>query len=115
MRGLTWWANLGIRTKLAILIEVAMVVLGAATGVVATVRQRATLEDQLCRRGMAIATDLATFAVRPVLADDLATLRRFVNHTMSQDYVRYVSVLDPDGRSSCTATWRRSASNEPTR
>jgi signal transduction histidine kinase len=98
MTVLIWWANLGIRVKFAILIELAMIALGAATGVVATVRQRATLEDQLCRRGLAIANDLATFAVRPVLANDLATLRRFVNHTTSQDYVRYVSVLDTGGR-----------------
>lgn len=90
------WANLGIRTKLAILIEGAMLLLGAATGFAASVRQRATLEDQLCRRGLAITKDLAAFAVRPLLANDLATLRRFVNHSMSQDYVRYVSVLDVD-------------------
>ena len=35
------------------------------------------------------------FSVKPLPADDLATLRRFVNHSMSQDYVRYVAVLDP--------------------
>jgi signal transduction histidine kinase len=93
-----WWADLGIRAKLAILIEFAMVGIGMATGFVATIRHRATLEDQLCRRGLAIASDLAVFAVRPVLASDLATLRRFVNHTKSQDYVRYVSVLGGDGR-----------------
>ncbi len=98
MTALTWWANLGIRVKFAILIELAMIALGVATGVVATIRQRTTLEDQLRRRGLAIANDLATFAVRPVLADDLATLRRFVNHTMSQEYVRYVAVLDTGGR-----------------
>ena len=36
------------------------------------------------------------FSVRPILANDLATLRRFVNHSMSQEHVRYVGVLDPD-------------------
>jgi signal transduction histidine kinase len=97
MRRAGWWAGLGIRTKLAILIEVAMLALGAATGVIATSRQRTMLEGELRRRGLAIAADLATFAVRPLLAGDLATLRRFVNHAMSQDYVRYASVLDPDG------------------
>lgn len=97
MRGVTLWASLGIRTKLAILIEVAMLALGAATGFLATTRQRTMLESELRSRGLAIASDLAAFAVRPILANDLATLRRFVNHTMSQEYVRYVSVLDPDG------------------
>ena len=31
MTGLTWWTNLGIRVKFAILIELAMIVLGAAS------------------------------------------------------------------------------------
>jgi signal transduction histidine kinase len=97
MRRAGWWAGLGIRTKLAILIEVAMLALGTATGIIATARQRTMLEGELRRRGLAIAGDLATFAVRPLLAGDLATLRRFVNHSMSQDYVRFVSVLDPTG------------------
>jgi signal transduction histidine kinase len=91
------WQSLGIRAKLAILIEAAMLVVGAATGLIATVRQRATLEDQLRRRGLAIASDLATFAVRPLLANDPATLRRFVLHAMSQDDVRVARVLDADG------------------
>jgi signal transduction histidine kinase len=95
---LTLWANLGIRAKLAILIEVAMIVIGAATGLVATVRHRTTLEDQLGRRGLAVASDLSALVVRPLLETDLATLRRFVVHTMTQDYVRQVSVLDADGR-----------------
>jgi signal transduction histidine kinase len=74
-----------------------MLVLGVATGLFATVRARAILETELTKRGLAIAGDLAMFSVKPLLADDLATLRRFVNHSMSQDYVRYVTVLDPDG------------------
>ena len=97
MRSALRWAGLGIRTKLAILIEVAMLLLGGATGFVATTRQRTMLEIELRRRGLAIAGDLATYAVRPLLANDLATLRRLVNHAMGQDYVRSVSVLDPDG------------------
>ena len=75
-----------------------MIGIGAATGLVATVRHRATLEEQLRRRGIAVAHDLGAFAVRPLLATDLATLRRLVVHTTTQDYVRYVSVLDPNAR-----------------
>jgi signal transduction histidine kinase len=74
-----------------------MLVLGAATGLLATVRARATLEAEFTKRGLAIAGDLAEFSVKPLLANDLATLRRFVNHSMSHDYVRHVTVLDPDG------------------
>jgi signal transduction histidine kinase len=91
------WGNLGLRTKLALLIEGILLLLGLATGLLATVRVRATLEAELTKRGLAIAGDLAMFSVRPLLARDLATLRRFVNHTMSQDYVRSVAVLDAEG------------------
>ncbi len=91
------WSNLGLRTKLTLLIEGSMLLLGAATGLIATVRERATLQAELSKRGLAIAGDLAMFSVRPILANDLATLRRFVNHSMSQEHVRYVGVLDPDG------------------
>lgn len=97
MARLPGWANLRLRTKLTLLIEGVIVALGLATGLLATVRARAMLEAELTKRGVAIAGDLAMFAVRPLLANDLATLRRFVNHSMSQDYVRYVAVLDPEG------------------
>ena len=91
------WASLTLRTKLTLLIEGVMLALGAATGIIATIRTRTILETEFSKRGLAIAADLAMFSVRPLLANDLATLRKFVNHSMTQDYVRYVSVLDPDG------------------
>jgi signal transduction histidine kinase len=91
------WRNLRLQTKLTLLIEALVLLLGGATGLLATARARATLEAELSKRGLAIAGDLAMFAVRPLLANDLAALRRFVNHTMSHDYVRYVAVVDPGG------------------
>jgi signal transduction histidine kinase len=97
MTRLPRWGNLGLRTKLALLIEGIVLLLGLVTGLLATIRVRATLEAELAKRGLAIAGDLAMFSVRPLLAGDLATLRRFVNHTMSQDYVRSVAVLDAEG------------------
>ena len=51
-----------------------------------------------CEAGTGLANDLAKFSERPVLSQDWATLRRFVNHTMKQDYVRYVSIVDPTGK-----------------
>lgn len=97
MSRLPRWKDLGLRTKLTLLIEGIMLLLGLATGLLATVRARATLEAELTKRGLAIAGDLAMFSVKPLLARDLATLRRFVNHSMRQDYVRFVAVLDPEG------------------
>ena len=97
MKRVYHWSNLGLRTKLTLLIEGVMLLLGLATGLIATVRERNTLEAELRKRGLAIAGDLAMFSVKPLLGSDLATLRRFVNHSMSQEYVRYVAVLDQDG------------------
>jgi signal transduction histidine kinase len=88
----------GIRVKLSALLFIAMLALAVATAGMAAARQRATLEDALRRRGLALAADLAAFAVRPWLSDDLATLRRFVNHTASQEYVRYVALVASSGR-----------------
>jgi len=61
-------------------------------------REKETLESELRKRGLALVNDLAKFTARPILGDDLATLRRFVNHSITQDYVRYVIILDPKGR-----------------
>lgn len=98
MRPLPRWSNLGLRTKLALLIEGVILAMGLATALLVTFHVRGTLEAELAKRGLAIAADLAAFSVRPLLANDLATLRRFVNHSMGQDHVRYAAVLDPDGR-----------------
>ena len=97
MTGFPAWANLGLRTKLTLLIEGVVLLVALATGLLVTARVRATLEAELTKRGLAIAADLAMFSVRPLLDRDLATLRRFVNHSMSQDHVRHVAVLDTAG------------------
>jgi len=60
-------------------------------------REKETLENELKKRGVALASDLAKFSVRPILSHDLPSLRRFVSHTMEHDYVRYVIILDPYG------------------
>lgn len=98
MTRLPRWRDLRLRTKLALLLEGLVLALGVGAGLLVTARVQATLETELTKRGLAIARDLALFSVRPLLAGDIATLRRFVNHTMSQDHVRSVAVLDPSGR-----------------
>jgi len=81
-----------------LLIESLVVLLVVVTGVITTMREKDTLESELRKRGMALAVDLAKFTARPLLANDLPTLRRFVIHSMEQDNVRYVFVLDPQGK-----------------
>ena len=92
------WIKFSLRTKLTLLIESLVVVLVLVTGIIATVRAKETLESELRKRGLALAADLAKFTVRPLLSQDLPTLRRFVNHSMEQDYVLYVIVLNPEGK-----------------
>jgi|UniRef100_A0A7V6A0N4 signal transduction histidine kinase len=83
-----------LKVKLTLLIEGLVILVVVITGVITTLREKGTLEDELQKRGLALANDLAKFAERPLLSHDWATLRRFVNHTMKQDYVRYVSIVD---------------------
>jgi phosphonate transport system substrate-binding protein len=40
--------------------------------------------------------DLARFTASPLLSRDLPKLRRFVNHSMAQEYVLYVMIVDND-------------------
>lgn len=87
-----------LRAKLTLLIEGLVILVVVATGVITTLREKGTLEDELRKRGLALANDLAKFSERPLLSQDWATLRRFVNHTMKQDYVRYVSIVNPDNK-----------------
>ena len=91
------WIKFRLRTKLTLLIESLVVILVVVTGIITTMRERETLESELRKRGLALAGSLAQFTARPLLSRDLTTLRRFVNHSMAQDYVRYVSVIDPQG------------------
>jgi len=90
--------KLGLRAKLTLLIESLVVILVLVTGYITTIREKETLENELRKRGLALASDLANFMARPLLSHDLPTLRRFVNQSMEQDYVRYVIVLDPKGK-----------------
>jgi sensor histidine kinase regulating citrate/malate metabolism len=71
-----------LRTKLTLLIESLVVVIVLFTGIITTMREKETLENELRRRGLALASDLAKFAARPIISNDLPTLRRFVNHSM---------------------------------
>jgi PAS domain S-box-containing protein len=88
----------GLRFKLTLLIESLVLIIIMVTGFITTIREKSTLENELRKRGLALAVDLANFMARPLLSNDLPTLRRFVNQAMEQDYVRYVVILDPKGR-----------------
>lgn len=95
MKRIPKWKGFSLRAKSALLIEGLVVTIVLVTGITTTMREKDTLEGELEKRGLALAVDLAKFASRPLLSGDLPTLRRFVNHSMEQDYVSYVVILDP--------------------
>jgi len=90
--------QLSLRAKITLLIECFVVILVVSIGLFATMRVKEALEIELSKRGLALASDSAQFMTRPLLSNDLPALRRFINHSMEQDYVLYVYVLDTDGR-----------------
>jgi PAS domain S-box-containing protein len=98
MRLLQKQIRLSLRAKLTLLIESFIIVIVVITGIITTMREKETLESELTRRGLALASDLAQFSVKPIINNDLPTLRRFVNHAMEHDYVLYGMVLDPRGK-----------------
>jgi len=86
-----------LRAKLTLLIEGCVIILLVFTGIITTMREKRTLESELYKRGLALTSDVAQFIERSFLNDDLPTLRRFVNHSMEQEYVRYVIVMNEAG------------------
>lgn len=98
MRVFRQWTGFRLRAKLTLLIESLVILIVLVTGIISTMREKEALESELHKRGLALAADLARFTARPLIRPDLATLRRFVNHSMEQDYVRYVIILDPHGK-----------------
>ena len=98
MRVFRQWTGFRLRAKLTLLIESLVILIVLITGIITTMREKESLENELHKRGLALAADLARFTARPLIRPELATLRRFVNHSMEQDYVRYVIILDPHGK-----------------
>lgn len=90
--------RLSLRVKLTLLIETCIIVLVTIMGLTNILREKDALESELRKRGLALASDLAKFTARPLLNNDLPSLRRFVNHSMEQEYVRYAMVLAPGGK-----------------
>ena len=86
-----------LRAKLTLLIESCVIILLLFTGIITTMREKRTLESELTKRGLALISDVTKFIERPFLNGDLPALRRFVNSSMEQEYVRYIIVLDTAG------------------
>ena len=87
-----------LRAKLTLLIEGCVIILLLFTGIILTMREKRTLENELSKRGVALVSDIAKFAERPLLNRDLPALRRLVNSWMEHEYVLSVVILDDAGK-----------------
>jgi PAS domain S-box-containing protein len=90
-------ANLKLKAKITLWIEILVVILVIITGGITTMREKISLESELRKRGFALSADLAEFVISPLLSQDIATLRRYINHSMSQEYVRHAYLLNDTG------------------
>ena len=63
--------KINLRVKLTLLIEGFIVILVLVTGIITTMREKETLENELRKRGLALTSDLAKFMARPLLSHDL--------------------------------------------
>jgi sensor histidine kinase regulating citrate/malate metabolism len=79
MRIFRQWTGFRLRAKLTLLIESLVIFIVLITGIISTMREKEALENELHKRGVALAADLSRFTARPLLRPDLTTLRRFVN------------------------------------
>ena len=70
------WFKFRLRAKLTLLIEGLVILVVVFTGVITTLREKNTLEDELRKRGLALANDLAKFAERPLLSHDFLRQKR---------------------------------------
>lgn len=88
----------GLRRKF--LLAFLSVVLGLVIGLLLLVerRQRLSIEDQMTKRGMAIATQLAAVSTRSLLTYNFVALEQDVEKISRDRDILYAIVLDRDGR-----------------
>jgi two-component system sensor histidine kinase AtoS len=87
-----------LRTKLVISIVCLVVLLTALVMVVVEYRERTAIAEQMRKRGMTIARNLAALSANALLTYNYVTLEQHVGRLASEDDVVYVIILDREGR-----------------
>jgi PAS domain S-box-containing protein len=77
-----------------LIFESFVILIVITVGIIITLNEKNHLVNELHKRGYALASDLARFVARPLIDQDVASMRRLVIYTMAQDYVMHVSILD---------------------
>jgi PAS domain S-box-containing protein len=87
-----------LRTKLVISIVCLVVLLTALVMVVVEYRERTAIEEQVRKRGMTIARNLAALSANALLTYNYVTLEQHVGRLAREEDVVYVIILDREGR-----------------
>jgi methyl-accepting chemotaxis protein len=88
----------GLRFKFIALISLLLIVTGAGLGWFFIDRTKTALQEELKRRGIALAKNLAYNSTYGVSIEDTGGLDRFVKGIVSESDVSYVMILDPRGK-----------------
>lgn len=88
----------GLRVKFIALISLLLVVSGTGLGWFFIGRTKASLEEELQRRGLSLAKNLAYNSTYGVSIEDTGVLDRFVKGIVAESDVAYVMILDPRGK-----------------
>jgi PAS domain S-box-containing protein len=90
--------DLRLRTKLVISIVCLVVLLTALLMVVVEYRERTAIEDQVRKRGLTIARNLAALSANALLTYNFVALEQHVGRLAREDDIAYVIILDREGR-----------------
>lgn len=88
----------GLRFKFIALISLLLIVTGAGLGWFFIDRTKTALQEELKRRGISLAKNLAYNSTYGVSIEDTGGLDRFVKGIVSESDVSYVMILDPRGK-----------------
>jgi len=88
----------GLRFKFIALISLLLIVTGTSLGLFFIHRTKTSLEDELERRGIALAKNMAYNSIYGVTIEDTGILDRLVKGIASGSDVAYVMILNPKGK-----------------
>ncbi len=88
---------LPLRTKLAVPIGLTILVLGLGTAALMSQAILASLEDELHRRALTVASEVSLRATQEALVEDTIALDAVIADTMTRDDVMYVVVIGAGG------------------
>src|SRR6266540_7017453 len=90
--------DMRLRTKLAIWIVCLVVLLSVLVMMVVERRERKAIEEQVQKRGLTIARNLAALSANALLTYNYVTLEQHVARLAREEDVVYVIILDREGR-----------------